>query len=610
MDVQEKPTTSFQVALRLIRFTTQGEGGRIALGLVTILSSTLIGLLQPWPMKLVLDSVISKASAPWGLDALGKWINPSNPSMGLLLVLCVGQLLIYLVSGALLVWSTWVLVSIGLRMVFKLRCALFSHIQRLSLRFHDQTTIGDSLYRVTWDSYCVQSIFNTGLIPALIAITTLIGITGIMLCRDLLVTVIALGVGIPLAILVKWMERPMTEGSMRVQERESEISTRVQETLTGIRAVQAFGGEPREAARFQEHAMKSLQASLKLTVMQTASQSVVGVIMAGGTALIVAISAWRVLNGRLLAGDVWMIVSYVAMLFKPLETLVYTASLIQGSIAGARRCFVLLDTQPDVKDEPGAVELSKRAEGNIELCGVRFGYGDGRYALDGVDLKVGRGQTVALVGPSGAGKTTLISLLMRFYDPVEGKILLDGRDLKTMTLRSLRANMSLVLQDPVLFCSSVAENISYGRPEATMDQIIDAAKQADAHNFIMEMPHKYETHIGERGATLSGGQKQRMAIARAFLKDAPVLIMDEPTSALDAGTERHLLDAMERLRKNRTTLIIAHRLSTIRSADVIVAMESGKAVEMGSHDELLKRGGLYSRLYQMQFQEKETPKPS
>jgi ATP-binding cassette, subfamily B, bacterial len=591
----ENPTGTFAVAARLLRWTARGEGRRIGAGLAILLISATVGLLQPWPMKLVLDSVIAGKPVPAVMQSFA-----SSPK-SLLLVLCVGLVLIQLVMAGLTVWSTTVLVSIGLRMVFKLRCALFDHIQKLSLRFHDETTVGDSLYRVTWDSYCVQAIFNTGFIPALTAAVTLIGISAIMLTRDWLVTVVALAVGVPLALLVKWLDRPMTEGSMKVQERESAISTRVQETLSGIRAVQAFGGEPIESERFRRQAESSLQASLKLTVIQTAAQSVVGLLMAAGTALIIGIGAWRVMQGKLLPGDVVLMVAYVAMLFKPLETLAYTAQHVQGAIAGARRVFKVLDTQADVVDAPDAIDLTTRASGRIEVDHVSFGYRPDQTVLADVHLTISPGQTVALVGPSGAGKTTLVSLLMRFYDPTAGEIRLDGQDLRRLTLRSLRENIALVLQEPILFDASVAENIAYGKPGASRDQIEAAAKAAGAHDFISAMPHGYETQIGERGVTLSGGQRQRLSIARAFLKDAPLLIMDEPTSALDAETEQQLLLAMDRLKKGRTTIIIAHRLSTIRAADVIVAMQHGRIVEAGSHAVLLDNNGLYARLYNVQF---------
>src|SRR6266850_1830343 len=589
-------SSTLSVALRLLRTCGRGEPAAIALGLFLLLLGAAAALLQPWPMKLVIDSVIGNHPAPRFLSRWAHAISENNPRPALLVLLCAGQLLLAILTGALTVASTYVLVSIGLRMVFKLRCLLFEKIQRLSLRFHDNTSVGDSIYRVAWDSYSIQAIFNSGMIPALTATITLFGIGALLASRDWLVAAAGLGICIPLAMLVRKLDRPMSESSMKVHERESEITSHVQEALAGIRAVQAFGREKYEDERFRGQAQSSLRASLHLTVLQTASQTIVGLLLALATAILVGVSAYRVLQGRLSTGDVVLTAAYVAMLFRPLETLANTAAYIQGAVAGARRVIAILDTTPDVSDRPDAVKLPARARGEIELQSVSFGYRPGQLALDDVSMHIPAGMTVALVGPSGAGKTTLISLLMRFYDPSAGKILLDGRELRSITLASLRQNIALVLQEPVLFGSTIAENIAYGLGGARFEQIQAAAKAAGAHEFIMELPGGYETKLGERGVSLSGGQRQRISIARAFLKDAPVLIMDEPTSALDSRTETQLLEALEQLKAGRTTIIIAHRLSTIRAVDRIAVLSRGQIVESGTHDELLAAGSHYATL--------------
>jgi len=594
-------SSTLSVALRLLFYCGKGEGPAILLGLGLLLLGTGISLLQPWPMKLVLDSVIGTVPPPAFLSRLAQLLGGISPRVALLLVLCLGQLLLALASGLLTVASTYVLIAVGLRMVFKLRCALFEKIQRLSLRFHDNTTVGDSLYRVAWDSYSIQAIFNTGLIPALTAIVTLLGVGAMLISRDWLIAVAGLGVCIILAMLVRKLDRPMTQSSMKVHERESEITTRVQEALSGIRAVQAFGREAFETQRFKDHAESSLRASLRLTVLQTASQTFVGLLLAAGTALLIFVCAYRVLQGRLSTGDVVLSVAYMAMLFRPLEALANTAAYVQGAVAGARRVFLILDAVPDVADAPNAVELPDRSGGEVEFRDVSFAYRQGEMVLQRISFQIPSGMTLALVGPSGAGKTTLVSLLMRFYDPTIGMILLDGRDLRTIKINSLRRNVALVLQDPVLFGSTIAENISYGLAGATQDQIEAAARAAGAHEFIADLPQGYDTRISERGVSLSGGQRQRISIARAFLKDAPILIMDEPTSALDAQTETHLLEALERLKRGRTTIIIAHRLSTIRGADRIAVMANGKIVEVGTHEDLSARDGIYASLYRMQI---------
>jgi len=418
--------------------------------------------------------------------------------------------------------------------------------------------------------------------------------------------VAALGVAVPLVILVRRFDRPMTEQSLRVHEHESDVSTRVQETLVGIRAVQAFGREQYESDRFRSQANASLLASLRLTVLQAASQSIVGLVLAAGTAVVIWFSAHGVLSGRLTAGDLVLLVAYVAMIFKPLETLAYTAAAVQNAAAGAHRVLTVLDSRPDVTDAPDAKDLPGRARGEIILDDVSFSYQAGQPVLNEVSLTIAPGSTIALVGTSGAGKTTLASLIPRFYDPLKGAIKMDGHDLRSLTLHSLREQIALVTQDPILFCASIRENIAYGRPGSTQEEIEAAARAAGAHEFIERLPGKYDEQVADRGLTLSSGQRQRLAIARAFLKNAPVLILDEPTSALDAETEERLVQTLEKLMKGRTTIIIAHRLSTVRFADRIVVLQNGRIMESGPHADLLARNGLYARLHHLQFSEPET----
>ena len=595
---------SLRILARLFGNYMVGEWRRVALGFFLLLAASGTALLQPWPLKMILDGVVGDAPThPWvaaATSTVGGWIGrPSEPKV-LLLFLCGCLLLIHAISGALKVLHTYVLVSAGLRMKFRLRCDMFHHLQRLSLAFHNKASAGDSLYRVTSDTDSVHIAFNHGIVPAIGAMITLLGIACIMLMQDSMVAVAAILMGVPLVLLISAFDRLMTERAERVNDRESEVTSSVQETLDGITAVQAFCREDFENARFRRRAGDSLRADLKLNMLQTGSQSLIDLVLAGGIAVIVWIASMRVLQGRMTAGDVVLVISYIWMLYEPLQEVSYTVAYVQMAAGGARRAFDLLDTSPDISDIPGAVVLPGRPAGRIVFEEVSFRYSAGRPVLHGVNLEIPAGSSLALVGSSGAGKTTLAGLVMRFHDPTSGRVALDGRDLRTITLVSLRRSVSLVSQDPILFDASIRENIAYGRPEASLEEIRLAAAQAGAHEFIEALPGKYDTRIGRRGMTLSGGQRQRIAIARAFLKDAPVLVLDEPTSALDSENEILFLETLGRLAKGRTTLVIAHRLSTARWADRIVVLKGGRIAESGSHNDLVAQKGVYQKLHRLQ----------
>lgn len=371
-----------------------------------------------------------------------------------------------------------------------------------------------------------------------------------------------------------------------------------------LRVIVAFGREGYEQKRFREQGERAKRARVKLTVHQTLFALGVNMTTAIGTALVLGFGAYQALQGQMTVGQLLVVMTYIAGVYKPLETISTTVGSLQDQIISLRMAFDLLDTEPEIKDAPDAVEM-RRAEGRVTFERVDFSYAGRTETLKDISFEAAPGQVVALVGQTGAGKTTLVSLLPRFYDPLAGRILLDGTDIRRLTIKSLRQQISIVLQEPLLFSCSIADNIRYGRLDATMDEIVAAAQAANAHDFIMELPDKYETLIGERGAQLSGGERQRISVARAFLKDAPVLILDEPTSSIDSKTEAVILDALDRLMAGRTTFMVAHRLSTIRHADSILVMEHGRIAERGTHEELLRDGVLYKHLHEMQTRQTE-----
>jgi ATP-binding cassette subfamily B protein/subfamily B ATP-binding cassette protein MsbA len=558
-----------------------------------LLAAGVLELLLPWPVKWLVDYVFAGRPAPAWLAQLGFATEPTRA----VLWVSAAILLLGIAHKLAQMLSQFLLIRAGLQLVKNLRMHVSEHLHRLSLRYHDRTKVGDSIYRAAYDSYAAQSLLSGVVAPIATGVVILSGILVVMVRLDVVLTLIALAVAPLLGLTIWAFGRGIERQSRRYHEQESALFSTMQETLNAIRFVQAYNREADTSMRVGDRAGRSMAANKRLALTQLAFSACVGLTMAAGTAAAVYVGAQRVLEGRLLVGDVLVFLAYLGMLYTPVNAFAQSTGVLRSVRTQLSRVFEVLDTAPEVVDRPQAIELP-RVHGRIEFRRVGFAYEPGQWVMRDVDIVVPEGCVVAIVGRTGAGKSTLASLLLRFYDPDEGAVLLDDHDLRDLRLNWLRRQLALMLQDAILLSGTIAENIESGRPGATREQIIRAARRAQADEFIHALPEGYDTMLGERGVNLSGGQRQRIALARAFLKDAPILVLDEPTSALDAQTEGALLESMHELMVGRTTFIIAHRLSTIRRADLILVMDGGRVVESGSHEALMGRDSAYRLLHQ------------
>ena len=563
--------------------------GRIlwALGQVCVISG--LELLKPWPIKLIIDSVLGGQPLPAGL---GAGYTPG----ALLLAACASLVVIYAALGAFTVLNNYTTISIGQRMVRDLRSDLYAHLHRLSMAFYSRAQAGDLLYRVTADTFALQSLTMNCLFPAATALVLLGGMAVIMFRLDAELTLLALGVCPLLLVAIGRLNQRIGAAAGEMRERESEVYGVVQRAMAAMRVIQAFTREDEEHRRFMTASERSLAAALRLYTLQTFYSGVVNLVIALGTAAVVWVGARHVLDGTLTVGSLVVFISYLASLYGPINNMFQVYGLAQSARVGVQRVLELLDVERDVADGARAFP-SEGAHGQVAWEDVDFEYSPGSPVLRGVSLQVAAGQRVAIVGPTGAGKSTLLSLLPRFYDPTRGRVRLDGVDAREYRLDSLRRQVAMVLQPPLLFPVSIRENIAFGRPDARLEEIVVAAKAARIHDMVARLADGYDTAVGEHGVTLSEGEKQRLTIARAILRDSPILILDEPTSALDPETEGLILEALERLQVGRTTFIIAHRLSTVRTADLIVVIKDGRVVEQGDLSTLLARQGTFAAMY-------------
>jgi len=544
-----------------------------ALFLVGLLASPL-ALLTPLPLKIAVDSVLGSRPLPGFLDVVVPTAVTRSPT---LLLVCVAALavLIALLSSQQALASKYLTAVAGERLVLDFRARIFRHLQRISLSYHDSTGAADSLYRIQTDAASVRYLVVDGFIPTVSAAFTLAGMIYVMMRMDWQLTLVALAVSPPLLLVTRAYRPRLRSQSREVKKLESAAMAVVHEVLGALRIVKAFGQEEREGARFVRRSGEGMRRRIRLALAEGHFNVIVGLITAAGTAAVLFVGIDHVRSGVLSLGDLLLVMGYLGKLYDPIKTVSRKAATLPGHLASVERALAVLDEPSDVEERLDARPLA-RARGNIAFRSVSFSYGKDRPVLHDVSFDIEAGTRLGIVGASGAGKSTLINLLARFYDPTDGQILLDGADLRDYRLEDLRRQFAFVLQDTVLFSTSVAENIAYANPGADRDVIAAAAQAANAHEFIVRLPQGYDTQVGERGVQLSGGQRQRIAIARAFLEDSPVLILDEPTSAVDAEAESAILGAIRRLMRGRTVILITHRPSMLEGCAAILVLQDGR----------------------------------
>jgi ATP-binding cassette subfamily B protein len=572
--------------------------------LITVTALTglvaLFGLAEPWPLAVILNEVLHEAH-PSGIIAM---VFGPNPEAWVVLVsMLIARLVIVVVGNGFTVLSHYLGAKTEQNMVLDLRSDLFQHVQRLSLTFHDERQTGALMSQINIQAAAVGNIVMV-IPPIAEAALTLIGMIVIAALIDWQLALLSLIV-IP---LLYWSfgvyGRRIVPQILRVQELEWRSLSIVHEAMAMLRVIVSFGREKYEHQRFREQGQEAVDERVKLTVSQSLYTLGVQTATAVGASVIMGVGSWHVIQGKLSVGELIVLLTYIVSVYQPLEQISGTVGMIHEQLVQFNATLALLDKEPEVKEKPDAVWLEK-ARGGVTVEHLSFAYEGRHRTLDDISFEVRPGERVAIVGHTGAGKSTLMSLLIRFYDPKEGRVAIDGIDIRDLTLDSLREQISVVLQEPLLFSGTIAENIRYGSLGASQEAVEMAARAANAHEFVEGLPEGYGTAIGERGAQLSGGERQRICVARAFLKDAPILILDEPTSSIDSKTEGVILDALDDLMEGRTSFMIAHRLSTVRHADQILVLDKGRIVERGNHDQLVAQDGVYHQLYLAQTRERK-----
>lgn len=564
-----------------------------------MVGSTATALLSPWPLKLIFDHLLLGKPVPDYLSFAGPYMNYGN--MTGLALLAATILLLAVLTGLFSFAETLLTARIGYQLVFRLRGELFEHLQRLSLSFHSRARSGELMSKVISDTNALKDVFAASALSLATSVLTMIGMFTIVFALNWRLGLILLISFVVLFFAGYFLLRNVMSVMRLQRKREGRVASRISEVLSAVPLVQSFGRERYERERFETQSAASVEDGIRSARIDAAAGRIVDLVSAIATSGVVLFGGLQVFHGAISPGAMLILISYTRSMYKPLRLITKLSTKFSKAGVSAERISEILETEPDIQDAPDAIEVTG-LRGEIVFDRVSFDYGDGTPVLRNVSLRIPAGHRAALVGASGAGKSTIANLILRLYDPREGSISIDGVDIKRFRGESLRQSIGVVLQEAMLLATSIRENIAYGKPDATDDEIVEAAKQAHAHEFILQLPEGYDTEIGERGVTLSGGQRQRIALARAIVRRAPILIMDEPTSAVDARSEQLIAEAAQRAQSGRTTLLIAHQVSSIMHYDLIFVLKDGVIVEQGTHNELVQREGHYYELFRLQVE--------
>jgi ATP-binding cassette subfamily B protein len=569
---------------------------RVAVLAALLLAEIGLGALQPWPLAIVIDYVLQGRPIP---EPYAGWLAAihGGDRLVLLIAIVVLGVVVQITNQLVSAYGTQVQVDTGQRMVYDLRRRLFQHLTALGLNHHITTSTADAVYRVDVDAYAIDNLVMSGIFPLATSIISLTVMFGILLRLDVTIALLSLAVVPFMYLCLRYYTRTLVNREERVKEFESKLLERLYETFGAMQLIKSFAREPHELSRYARAGDTTMNARIAVTWQQSLFSVVVSTITIIGTALVVIVGGNFVMRGRLTVGQLMVVISYLGAVYGPLSAIAHTTGQLQGALAGAKRVRAMFALMPETGDDdaPDKIDATE-VKGFVRFEDVGFTYPSGASVLHDISFEAKPGEMIALVGLTGAGKTTLVSLIPRFYDTTAGSVTIDGIDVRRYRVRSLREKISIVLQDPVLFQGTIADNLRYGRLDASDEEVEAAARAAHAHEFIARLPKGYATEVAEAGGGLSGGERQRLSVARAILKNAPILVLDEPTSSLDAISEEIVFAALRRLRTGRTTIVIAHRLSTVRDADRILVLDGGQIAAQGRHDQLLKSSLLYRRM--------------